>query len=254
MGERRSTPRRSVRGAFIRGFKTAAGLAMDFPVRSSTTVTSFNSTLIGVSGLDANRRDWMKGVRSMTYKVVVLTALAAGLAGCAYPMMQPPVQLESEKFVANGALDLPGTFFVPRAGVQAFYGIAGVSDVGIHVSSSLLLNSAGLSLRLYPTESLIFSMQNSYMLGIADFSYPTLHATGRLGTSTNPDRIFYGGAQSTYHNFTAGGFDAGIDVDHVLTTKTYAGIHIPIRSDLFLQAETLFNVLSFDMDQEAELM
>lgn len=186
----------------------------------------------------------------MKFQTLLSASLLIALGGCAYPIMQPPIQLEGGEFAFSGALDMPGVFFVPRAGGQLLYGIGGFSDIGIHANSSLLLNSAGGSLRVYPTEELIIGVQGSVVFTLDNVEPQFFHATARVGRATNADRFFYFGAQSTYHHFTEGFSEWGRGTDNIVAIGGYGGVNVELQSALSVQIEALVNPISIDLDRE----
>ncbi|MFU8806887.1 MAG: hypothetical protein ACNA8W_23975, partial [Bradymonadaceae bacterium] len=175
------------------------------------------------------------------------------LSGCAFPTMQTAAQLDSGDVVLSGSMDLPGAFLIPRFGGQVLYGVGGMGDVGAHVNSALFTSSAGLSLRLYPSDLIILGVQAAYVHPIESNEFArNFHATARLGTSTNPDRWFYGGIQATGHHILHPQYyyyyRGDREPEQVITAGAYAGADIYLSPAFSLQVEGMVSPIAFDVD------
>ena len=84
-----------------------------------------------------------------TSAVVAMSVVACVLAGCASSTMRTARQLEAGDVVLSGSLDELGTIYIPRANVQAMYGLGGSGDVSVHGGSSGLFFNGGLGGRYY---------------------------------------------------------------------------------------------------------
>jgi hypothetical protein len=135
---------------------------------------------------------------SRSYLIPILLALVS--TGCSFTTMQTSRQLEQGEVVYSGALDLPGTLYIPRASAQAIYGF-GAGDIGAHLGTSLLLVNTGISGRAYLTPWLTAGLQSDFMLFTSNSIFENdrfglLTLSPRLTTATIEGDLFYGGVQS----------------------------------------------------------
>lgn len=98
--------------------------------------------------------------QAITHLSTLLFALFC-LSACATQRMQPVKQLKHLDIAADAAVDLPGSFYIPRISLQGTLGLLDAMDISANASTSLLRSSGGLGLRYYATSWFTLSLQTT---------------------------------------------------------------------------------------------
>ena len=174
----------------------------------------------------------------------LLIALGFMISGCAFTQMETAHQLDSGDYAISGSLAWPAALFLPRASVNAIYGLGGVGDISAHAGTSLLTANIGLGGRVYLTDWLTVSLQGDVMTLLidenVDFEYALVSLTPRLTTAASADNFVYGGIQA---NFTT--FDFGFEQNLVLAGILGGVDYWSPESGLGGQMEIIFNPIAY---------
>ena len=168
---------------------------------------------------------WIRDERSVIRMVWVMAlAMALCQVGCASSTMRTARQLEAGDVVLSGSLDELGTLYIPRANVQAMYGLGGVGDVSVHGGSSGYFFNGGLGGRYYISSGMTLEVQadlNAFrrfeLFGSSGDGFTFIYGGSmRLSSVARRPTSFYGAAYLGAHalqdedrGFMPAGLNAG---------------------------------------------
>lgn len=130
------------------------------------------------------------------------------VVGCSFTTMETARQLDSNEIVASGSLDWPGYLIIPRANVNAMYGLGGFGDINAHMGGTPVSYNFGVGSRVYPSDQITLSLQTDFMNIFHDFGFSQADLnerfiatiTPRVTTAVRDDQWFYGGVQANILN------------------------------------------------------
>lgn len=140
--------------------------------------------------------------------IIPLFAMLLVVSGCSFGRMQTPHQLKHTEVIVDGAMDMPGSIFIPRLSIQGMVGLFDVMDISAHVGSSLFRSEAGLGTRFYVNKWFTLGLLGNYSYdlisegdGFLSNGNDNTHASVRLRPTFswyNRDKGgLYGGPQAT---------------------------------------------------------
>ena len=175
------------------------------------------------------------------------------LAGCAFQTTRTARQLETGDVVLSGSLDEVGTLFLPRANVQAMYGLGGKGDMSLHLGTSGLLHNAGLGARYYlgsdwtlgtQANLLLFQDINLYSSRELSIFY---NGSFRLSTAATRTKALYGGVQIDLYALQPDSFDNPLQ-DVFFNGGAVVGFDVLDSGGFGWQLEAKFTPFFFNSD------